>query len=87
MRTEGNEGIAPLRFLGLLLFQKSALGGPNWAGGGPQESERRSAPEESFSGVAARGKSEKLWFDPYPLPLPLPSATSALFVEHLLGLF
>ena len=26
MRTEGNEGIAPLRFLGLLLFQKSALG-------------------------------------------------------------
>jgi len=69
MGTEGNEGnesrftIGTLRFLDLLLFKKSAHGA-NRAGGKPQESVRRTAPEESFSGVLGRLKSEKLWLTP-----------------------
>jgi hypothetical protein len=34
-------------------------------GGKPQGPERRTGPEESFSGGPARLKSGKLWFDPY----------------------
>jgi len=66
MRTEGNEGnegIAPLRLLGLLLLQKSAHGGQNWAGTNPQESERQTAPEEAFWAGLRVVKMKKLWFD------------------------
>jgi hypothetical protein len=66
MRTEGNEGTELLLFVSLVCFcfQKSAHGGQNWAGTNPQESERRTAPEEAFLGGPARLNSEKLWFDP-----------------------
>jgi len=63
MRTEGhegNEGMAALRFLGLLLFQKGAHGGQKWEGGGPQEPEPGTAPEEAFSGGPARRHSDKM---------------------------
>jgi len=48
----------------LLLFPKVRIGGQYWAGGGPQKSERRTAPEGAFSGGPPCRKSEKLWFDP-----------------------
>jgi hypothetical protein len=66
MRTEGNEGTELLLFVSLVCFcfQKSAHGGQNWADTNPQESERRTAPGEAFSGGPARLNSEKLWFDP-----------------------